>query len=396
MKIIALLVVSISLSGMTYGQYLYIPSGTSVSPTSTNQNVGIGSGNNNPQFKLHVKGNFGAEGDGASQYPDINLKNGPQRWHLSGPRYGDASNNRLGIFWNDGTSFYDYMTLATNGNVGIGNNNPTSKLEVHTVSDNTLFFARQDKNNGGSSDVFYLRDDRGYAGVNAGTTLKVESWRGAGQQGGTLVNFQTIDNGFNKSRFCINNDNGNVGLGITSPLNALHVYGAEPSGELNLLVQNSNGARTYLTAFASKSSIQTDKDFTIMTKDGGPWVDKLIVTNAGNVGIGTMSPGSFKLAVEGKIGAREINVTSVTTWPDYVFEKSYDLPTLEELSAYLKENKHLPEIPSAATVEKGGVNLGEMNLLLLKKVEELTLYILELKKENDKQQAEIEQLKQAK
>lgn len=103
----------------------------------------------------------------------------------------------------------------------------------------------------------------------------------------------------------------------------------------------------------------------------------------GNVGIGTLNTGSFKLAVEGKIGAREVNVTTTTAWPDYVFEKDYSLPSLEEIKTYVSINKHLPEVPSAKDVETNGVNLGEMNALLLKKIEELTLYMIEVKQENE-------------
>jgi hypothetical protein len=71
--------------------------------------------------------------------------------------------------------------------------------------------------------------------------------------------------------------------------------------------------------------------------------------------------------------------------PDYVFESSYKLPPLEEVSSFINKNKHLPEVSSASTMEENGINLGEMNMLLLKKVEELTLYMIELKKENEAQ-----------
>ncbi len=101
----------------------------------------------------------------------------------------------------------------------------------------------------------------------------------------------------------------------------------------------------------------------------------------GKVSINTISaPGDYALAVNGKIRAKEIKVD--TDWADYVFDTDYRLKTLEEIESFIKENKHLPEIPTAQDVEKGGVDLGEMNMLLLKKVEELTLYIIELKKEN--------------
>ncbi|MFC7526830.1 hypothetical protein ACFQRK_22935 [Parapedobacter sp. GCM10030251] len=94
-----------------------------------------------------------------------------------------------------------------------------------------------------------------------------------------------------------------------------------------------------------------------------------------------------KLAVEGAILAKEVKVKTDISVPDYVFEPDYKLPALAEIEAYVKQHKHLPEIPSAKDIEQDGLNLAEMNLLLLKKVEELTLYILE-------QQREINQLKE--
>ncbi len=114
------------------------------------------------------------------------------------------------------------------------------------------------------------------------------------------------------------------------------------------------------------------------------------INSSGNVGIGTTNPGSYKLAVEGKIGAREVNVIATNPWPDYVFEKNYTLPTLESIKTYIDQNKHLPEVPSAKEVEKNGVNVGEMNAVLLKKIEELTLYMIELKKENESLKSRVE------
>jgi hypothetical protein len=104
----------------------------------------------------------------------------------------------------------------------------------------------------------------------------------------------------------------------------------------------------------------------------------------GSVGIGTTNPGTFKLAVEGKIGAREVQVTATTPWPDYVFTNEYKLITIDSLNNYLQKVGHLPNMPSAKEVEEnGGIELGKMNTRLLEKVEELTLYIIQLKKEND-------------
>ena len=111
----------------------------------------------------------------------------------------------------------------------------------------------------------------------------------------------------------------------------------------------------------------------------------------GNVGIGTDLPAE-KLAVNGKIRAREIRV-DVDAMPDYVFDKDYQVASLEALESYIKKNKHLPEVPSAAEFERDGMAVGEMNKLLLKKIEELTLHLIAQEKIIRKQQTDIDELK---
>jgi hypothetical protein len=109
------------------------------------------------------------------------------------------------------------------------------------------------------------------------------------------------------------------------------------------------------------------------------------ISYEGPVGINTASnPGNYELIVNGEIRAKEVVVE--TGWADYVFDKDYNLKSLNELEDFIIRNKHLPEIPSAKEVEANGVDLGEMNMLLLKKIEELTLYLIS-------QQKEIEKLK---
>ncbi len=142
---------------------------------------------------------------------------------------------------------------------------------------------------------------------------------------------------------------------------------------------------------------RTGYDLKIFNKGKG-----ITVKNNGNVGIGTLSTGSHRLAVEGSIGAREVKVEA-SGWSDFVFYDDYKLPTLKEVENHIKEKGHLKNIPSAKEVEENGVYLGEMDAKLLQKIEELTLYtiqqekeIRELKKkiaENKKQQKEIDKLK---
>jgi len=118
---------------------------------------------------------------------------------------------------------------------------------------------------------------------------------------------------------------------------------------------------------------------------------KLIVTSEnGNVGIGTDNPQN-KLDVNGTIRAKEIVVE--TGWADFVFSEKYKLPTLEEVKTHIEENKHLPGIPSETEMkEKGGTNLGEMQVLLLQKIEELTLYAIQQQETIDKLNEKIEDL----
>lgn len=106
----------------------------------------------------------------------------------------------------------------------------------------------------------------------------------------------------------------------------------------------------------------------------------LFITNTQSVGIGTTNPGPYKLAVEGALGARSIKVTLASPWADYVFDKEYKLRSLSSLEDYIKTNNHLPNIPSAGEVQKDGIDLAQINAKLLEKIEELTLYVIQLNK----------------
>jgi hypothetical protein len=106
--------------------------------------------------------------------------------------------------------------------------------------------------------------------------------------------------------------------------------------------------------------------------------ERMRITGAGNVGIGTTNP-THKLAVNGTIRAKEVIVD--TGWADYVFDESYRLAPLSEVEAHIQANKHLPGIPSAAEVAEHGVSMGDMQAKLLSKVEELTLHLIAQEKE---------------
>lgn len=117
----------------------------------------------------------------------------------------------------------------------------------------------------------------------------------------------------------------------------------------------------------------------------GTWgAERMRINSEGNVGIGTSAPDE-KLTIKGKIHAQEVRVDlKGSLVPDYVFAPDYKLKSLQEVENYVKENSHLPEVPSAKEMEKNGLMLAEMNMTLLKKIEELTLYAIEQEKKSDK------------
>lgn len=125
-------------------------------------------------------------------------------------------------------------------------------------------------------------------------------------------------------------------------------------------------------------------------------VMKLLPQNSGQVQIGPAAPPTasphtdYRLAVDGKLVAKSIFVTQVGgNWADFVFAPTYALQPLPELEAYLKQNRHLPAIPSATEVAKNGIDLGEMDARLLQSLEELTLHVIALGKQNERLQTEV-------
>jgi hypothetical protein len=157
------------------------------------------------------------------------------------------------------------------------------------------------------------------------------------------------------------------------------------NGDKYIAVEIANGPMMYsisFTGYANNETLQVVYDQNVTNVTDFTSLNSIIL-QAGNVGIGTKSPDAT-LTVNGNIHAKEVKVDLTVPAPDYVFEGEYNLRSLDEVEVFIKQQKHLPGIPSAATMEKNGIDVGEMNMLLLKKVEELTLYVIELKKEISK------------
>jgi hypothetical protein len=182
----------------------------------------------------------------------------------------------------------------------------------------------------------------------------------------------------------------NVGIGTTTPSYKLSVKSADGK-HLKL----ENGTEAGFVGLSSDGNLNIwahGDDDIIFSKGTGAGVESMRINYIGNVGIGTTNP-AHKLDVMGTIHATEVIVDLNVEGPDYVFEEGYDLQNLSELAEYLKTNKHLPEVPSAAQMKEKGVNMVEMQMLLLKKVEELTLYIIDVKEENNTYKNDIELLR---
>jgi hypothetical protein len=233
-----------------------------------------------------------------------------------------------------------YMTFLPNGNVGIGNTNPSGKLEIS-----------------GSSAIY--SDFASYSGTTINSVLP------NGKEPTLIVN----ENPKGTLQYAVGGQvtyRGGISFGRGGP--GIYSINPNPAGS------GYYGELRFHTTYWNGSDYNN--------------ADRMVIKLDGNVGIGTTNPTS-KLTVAGNINSREVKVT-VDAGADFVFEKDYDLPSLSSLDSFIKENKHLPEIASAKEMQENGINLSEMNIKLLQKMEEMTLYIIEQEKRINIQSSKIE------
>ncbi len=226
-------------------------------------------------------------------------------------------------------------------------------------------------------------------GTNGEVTLKGDN--GSVTIGATDAQTMTFNTDKSKYAFNINGTNrmliqndGNVGIGLLSPHGRLHING----GALRLGVGTSETARAAnVLEFGDNSYVKIgewQKDNTLSFKAHS------YSFTVGNVGIGITSP-SYKLDVAGTIRAQELIVE--TTGADFVFADDYQLRPLNEVKAFIAENKHLPEIQSAQEMQENGVSVSELQTQLLQKIEELTLYLIQQEETIQELRQEVESLK---
>ncbi|HTH56908.1 MAG TPA: hypothetical protein VL728_12750 [Cyclobacteriaceae bacterium] len=287
------------------------------------------------------------------------------------------------------------MFIGNGGNVGIGTSTPAQKLDV--VGNVRIDGPVSTTNH---SDLeFYRGDGTKFASIGQGNLGVANSTFDIQHYNGNDIRF--LNSGTEQVRFLASN--GNVGIGTASPNQKLEVNGGilQNSENTALGIDAQTNARLgFVKKFGFGPVIASDATSAIVFAQsnqtgihtnisGATLTERMRIGMNGYVGIGTANP-DYPLTVNGSVHAKEVRVDLNVPAPDYVFQKDYQLTPLDEIKNYIDQNKHLPEVPSAKEMEKNGVQLGEMNMILLKKIEELTLHMIEQNKKLDATLSKIE------
>lgn len=421
-----------------FGIYDYTGSAFRFHIDGTTGNVGIGTGA--PAQKLDVAGNINTNGIVTIGSNFILNSTGAFKnnaWAGTGNRVivTDASGNLSALTQGSATQVLygngTWGNLAATSFVATGSdlNLPSGKLGIGTtpsapldvVGDANVRGNVRSTNLAGTGERIVVADANGNlkaigGGSNGGACVNAMPWcLGGNYPAGTTLPHNNIGTCNNVPFILKSNDvqsvfiqpNSFVGIGLnnSNPTAALDVSDGSASSSYHIRIfGNANGdiiSNTHL-----KLAYDPGKVFEI-TEGGG--TNRMLINATGNVGFGdnsTAAPNGAKVNVNvtnaatdafdiyntitnkaefrvkstGFVYAREINV-QLTAFPDYVFANEYKLQSLESLESYIKTNKHLPNVPTAEQVEKEGANLGELSRIQMEKIEELTLYMIELKKE---------------
>jgi hypothetical protein len=257
----------------------------------------------------------------------------------------------------------DALVMLKNGNTGLGTSSPTKKL--HLYGTNPSLFIEGDANS-------FFPELRIKSQVGEGF---INNYGPAGYSYGMYLNAKSIQNelvGVGASTtggVAFTNDPSLVSFRVISTPNQ--------TNDIFKVIQNTATTPGYFT----------EANALVVNKDG-----KILMGSMTGI---DLNPTTFthKLAVNGSAIFTKAVVRLTNTWPDFVFEKNYKLPTLAEVEAYIAKHKHLKDVPSAEEVKEKGIDLGDNQTILLKKVEELTLYMIELNKKVEALAKENEELK---
>ena len=268
------------------------------------------------------------------------------------------------------TSSKEAMRIINNGNVGIGTASPTQNLEVaNNAIVNNLFLGDVGLGTGWNG--------LSYKAKNSNTTYAL----GASSDGKyTVINKQNTNDGYlgfrvgNQDKMVISND-GKVGIGTTTPNGELQFKNTQLNKKIVLWEDGANDHQFYgLGINTSALRYQSNGDHVFYSANDA-----------------TSSKETLRVYKTGGIKTDKV-VLNISTFPDYVFEEKYNLKPLEEVAKYIRENKHLPNVPSEKEVVANGLNIGEMNVKMVEKIEELTLYTIEQNEKIKSQETLIKSL----
>jgi len=274
------------------------------------------------------------------------------------------------------------------GYVGVGTTKPTAKFHVYQSANDHAYVTLER-----SSNSYQAFQSFTPAGTVSGTNPK---WLVGMRQSSADFEVQTFDGSHSTERLYLKT-NGNVGIGTSAPDQRLTIKGGGIGFDGNSadkkLYSPADGVLEWMThdlagerAFAV--SHQGDKRVYLASRGNSYFT-------GGSVSIGTTDPKGYKLAVNGSAVFTKAVVKQYGNWPDYVFESTYNLPTLQDVEVFIKQYKHLPDVPSAKEVEEKGLDLGSNQAVLLKKIEEQMLYILQLNKQIEAMKQEMKKLQNA-
>jgi len=387
------------------------------------QDTNVLIGLNEPIYGIKIKNNFPGETRGFARAFMLSNQDATVNYIGLGA-YGSAVNGVSSLTYGYIGPSYDkpFMTFMPNNNVGIGTTTPNSPLDVQGVSGTSTVNIKSIGGLATESSGIHFQNGRSYIGYD-GTFGALRIATSDISKPIVFGNSLTAGTG----EIMRLTGSGSLGIGTNSPSAKLHVNSSltetaikigspNVSGNINVPVGASTGG--YNLDFYTWRDIQVDQigariraerinsyqpnnalvqsmDLVFSTSTGGiqtELTEKLRINSTGNVSIGTSDAKGYRLAVNGNILATEIKVQAAP-WPDYVFSKNYNLPALQSIEKHIKKEGYLPDMPSAKEVESNGINVGEMNAKLLKKIEELTLYIIDQNKELLNQKDQLNNLK---
>lgn len=372
MKKLILAVSLLSITSISKAQW----SGTNPLYTTASQSVGVGI--SNPSQLFEVNGNVAIKGT----HLVFNSQHGVIDWGSGA--FGDLYFRKLSLQGNI-YSYSDKMVLTKEGRLGIGTIGlpATQTLEINgsafVNAENEGFLVDA----GGGTGRVGLMKYQNHEGVIS---------RVAGQDFGiTRTTTSDIKNGTGLIYDLYINGGGAIGIGTLNPQSPLHI--ATPNSLTGGLTIDHNYTGT--GGHAQVTTVNNDLTRALaiykMTGSNAALTFQVLGNGKTRIGFDSQLSGPHTDAMltvggtSGKLVAKQIFVTT-SNWADYVFASDYKVPDLYDIEAYYKENKHLPEIPTENEVKENGINVGEMNSLLLKKIEEMTIILV-------KQQREIDDLK---